>query len=224
MVSEYMRVKDGALYAKTGDVMKKKLIGWGLALGLLIVAAIFISTLLPKDDTQPPTQYGLPENGLVAYVLSVQCGYDGDLRRWIDMVETQSAYDLAMDLGYGESRESWEEGIATLAAGEAAAISAADFSEVGELILTLTDGTRVNLGSARSDAEKQVSKAEKDDRGHLMVTYADGLSVDLGAIVALSGNAVEAVEAEICIVSVDPEGKLQVTLTGGTTMDLGSIG
>ena len=205
---------------------KKSVIKWAVPGAILLALAAAVWLILPKDAMLQPSekiQSKIPENALVAYVLTQQSGYDGNLRQWLDALGEQTAYGIAAQFGYEESEDTWQSQVSELAAGEPVDINAADFSDVGELEITFTDGTKVNLGTAKEEIENRVIKAEKNDRNQLVITYADGLCVNLGATVILSGDTVSPGEVGIRSVAVSPKGQLQLTLTNGTTMDLGSI-
>ena len=201
-------------------MQKKCIMKWAIPACIVLVAVVILAVVLKNQKRQ----YQVPENGLVAYTLTVQCGYDGNLRQWVDTMHKQTAYSLAMEYGYGESEENWESEVSDLAAGEQVDIRAAVFSEVGDLVLTMSDGVKVNLGKAKGESEIRVSGAKKNEQGQLEVTYTDGKVVNLGAMVALSGEENILTDVGICSVTVSSEGKLELTLTNGTTMDMGSIG
>ena len=87
-------------------------------------------------------------NGLSAYELAVQFGYDGTVEEWLDSLNGKSAYEIAKDSGYTGSEEDWLKSLAAQNGKDGVGIKTAAFNEKGELVITLTDDSRINLGTA----------------------------------------------------------------------------
>lgn len=88
------------------------------------------------------------ENGLSAYELAVQYGYDGSMQDWLVSLSGKSAYEIAVDNGYTGTEDEWASALAASAKQENKDIKTASFSESGELLITLSDNTVLNLGKA----------------------------------------------------------------------------
>lgn len=60
----------------------------------------------------------------------------------------KSAYEIAVDNGYSGTEKEWSSALEASAKQNGAAIKTAAFSSDGELLLTLSDDTVINLGKA----------------------------------------------------------------------------
>ena len=85
-------------------------------------------------------------NGLSAYELAQQCGYNGSVEDWLDSLRGKSAYEIAVENGYSGTEKDWSNALAAAAEQPAVRICSAKFSAEGELILVLSDGTELDLG------------------------------------------------------------------------------
>lgn len=47
------------------------------------------------------------QNGLSAYELAVEQGYDGSVQDWLDSLKGKSAYDIAVENGYSGTEKDW---------------------------------------------------------------------------------------------------------------------
>ena len=88
------------------------------------------------------------ENGLSAYELAVQYGYDGSVQDWLDSLTGKSAYDIAKESGYTGTEDEFSASLAAAAENGAVTMQSAAFSDQGELLITMSDGTVLNLGPA----------------------------------------------------------------------------
>ena len=77
--------------------MKKKVIA-----GLLAILIVFGSFSLSSCDVDDPGSRGgeTVENGLSAYELAVQYGFDGNIEEWIESLHGKSAYEIAQKYDY----------------------------------------------------------------------------------------------------------------------------
>ena len=67
-------------------------------------------------------------DGLSAYELAVQQGYDGTVQEWLDSLSGKSAYDIAVENGYSGTEKEWADALAALANQEGSTIKTASFS------------------------------------------------------------------------------------------------
>ena len=110
----------------------------------------------------------------------------------------------------------------------------------GNLVITLTNGTVIDLGNIMGadgkDGEDGISviKSEINENGELVLYYSNGTSTNLGKVVGTDGtNGSNGVDGEdgkdgadgvgIQSVKIDDNGNLVITLTNGTVIDLGNI-
>ena len=175
---------------------------------LLLLGAITGCSSSKMDEAKPVVQ--TVENGLSAYELAVQHGYEGTVQEWLESLKGKSAYQIAVENGYLGTETEW---LASLKAkaDNAVSIKDAKFNSKGELILTLSDETALNLGVAIGADGKDgtngtdgkdgadgkdgkdgadgisITNVDVNDLGELALTFSDGKSVNLGKIVGAAG-------------------------------------
>ena len=116
-----------------------------IVVAILLVIGISAGTTLLLKETDIPASTTI-KDGLSAYELAVQYGYEGTLSEWIESLNGKSAYQIAVENGYSGTETEW---LSSLKANDTAAtIKDAKFNAKGELILTLSEGTVLNLGVA----------------------------------------------------------------------------
>lgn len=122
-----------------------------LAVLLMVGIAFLIATLVHKNSAQPVSNI---KNGLSAYELAVANGYDGSVDEWLTSLKGKSAYDIAVENGYKGTEKEWVKSVEANGKQKQAGISTAKFNDSGDLMITLTDGTRINVGQvAGSDGK-----------------------------------------------------------------------
>lgn len=109
---------------------------------------------------QKSVQASSVKNGLSAYELAVQQGYAGSLDDWLVSLQGKSAYQIAVDNGYSGSEKDWSKTLTAMSKKDKSDISSAAFSEKGDLVITLSDGTK-SMSVRRS---AQAAKTEKTVR------------------------------------------------------------
>ena len=93
---------------------------------------------------------------------------------------------------------------------------------MGELTVTLTSGTVINLGNVKGTDGNGITRSEINSEGHLLLTFTDGTVSDLGNVVGAKGsNGSDGVG--ISEVKVLTDGTLTITLSNGETKSLGNI-
>ena len=65
-----------------------------LAIILMIGIAAVVALIVHKNSEIKV------ENGLSAYELAVQHGYEGSMQKWLDSLKGKSAYEIAAENGY----------------------------------------------------------------------------------------------------------------------------
>ncbi len=118
-------------------------------LTLLVVMLLLISTMsgctsIGNDKDSLST---MDEKGISAYEFAVQNGYNGTTEEWLDSLKDKSPYEIAQSNGYVGPEAEWFNSLAVKPDKEAG-VQKAEFNSKGELILTLTDKTVLNLGLA----------------------------------------------------------------------------
>ena len=114
---------------------------------LILVTAMVFSMLTACGDNAVPAMATVgADSGLSAYELAVQHGYDGTLEDWLQSLQGKSAYEIAVEHGYTGTEEEWIGRLNNLVADGGTYVKTASFNSAGQLILTLSDGTTLNIG------------------------------------------------------------------------------
>lgn len=157
------------------------------------------------------------KDGLSAYELAVEQGFDGSLEEWLKSLESKSAYEIAAENGYKGTEREWNKALADISNQNTASINSAEFSSKGELLITLSDGTTINVGAvAGTDGKdgingkngadgkngtngkngvngkdgidgKGISSAFVNEKDQLILQLSDGSSINLDKIVGAKG-------------------------------------
>jgi len=93
------------------------------------------------------------------------------------------------------------------------------YDDAGELTVTLTDGTVLNLGKIKGEDGIGISESKINDKGELCLTYTNGKEVNLGRVVGEKGEDGVGIAAITLVNGSD----LTITLTDGTVISLGNI-
>ena len=97
-------------------------------------------------------------------------------------------------------------------------ISSAAFSKKGDLVITLSDGTKINVGKAVGASGKDgkdgkdgigIKSAKINDKGELVISYSDGNSVNLDKVVGETVNNGVGIASSI----INEKGELVLTYT-----------
>ena len=196
-----------------------------IAIAIILVIAISFGSaiIVHKKGSRPVTT--TVTNGLSAYELAVENGYNGTVQEWLESLQGKSAYEIAVDGGYEGSENEWSTALTKLANSNAVGIQTASFNSKGELLLTLTDETKINLGKAvgvngtngkdgkdgtngkdgvdgkdgtNGNDGIGISDVDINDVGELVLSFSDSKSVNLGKIVGASGlNGLSAYEIAV---------------------------
>ena len=168
------------------------------------------------------------KNGLSAYELAVQQGYAGSLDDWLVSLQGKSAYQIAVDNGYSGSEKDWSKTLTAMSKKDKSDISSAAFSKKGDLVITLSDGTKINVGKAVGASGKDgkdgkdgigIKSAKINDKGELVISYSDGNSVNLDKVVGETVNNGVGIASSI----INEKGELVLTYTNGETANLGGV-
>lgn len=179
------------------------------------------------------------KDGLSAYEIARENGYEGTVQDWLTALNGKSAYELAREGGYTGTESEFSAALAANAKGGAVGIKSASFNQAGELLLLLSDGSSLNVGravgaagadgkngAAGADGAAGVSiiNAKVNEKGQLLLEFSDGKTVNLDKITGANGQDGQDGQDGVGIEDINiASGNLTVTLTGGTKLELGNI-
>ena len=106
--------------------MKKSRLKKALAIILVIALVIGVAacTTILVDKKSVPAMTTV-ENGLSAYELAVQYGFGGTVEQWLDSLKGQSAYEIAKTAGYSGTEDEWAAAMAAVGERPAVGIDSA---------------------------------------------------------------------------------------------------
>ncbi|MGN1112565.1 MAG: cohesin domain-containing protein [Acutalibacteraceae bacterium] len=148
--------------------MNKKLLA--ILIAVVLVVGIISGIILLFNNSAVPVSSS-QENSLSAYELAIKNGFDGTVEEWLDSLSGKSPYDIAVDNGYSGTEEEWNSTLGDLVQHSGASVKTASLSPEGELILTLSDDTVLNLG-------KDVGTERKDGAGSKNVAGNNGMNIN----------------------------------------------
>lgn len=215
-----------------------------LSIILMTGIAFFMANVVHNNSSQPTSSK--VKNGLSAYELAVEQGYKGNLNDWLKSLDGKSAFEIAKENGYSGTEKEWNKAVANVSNQNKAVITNAGFNKNGDFILTLLDGTDVNVSNVSNSKGKDgtdgkngtngkngangkdgrsITLASVNSEGQLVITYSDGSSVNLDKLVGINGTDGKDGKDGVGIntVNITEDGKLNITLTNGTTLNLGTI-
>lgn len=172
-----------------------------LSIILMTGIAFFMANVVHNNSSQPTSSK--VKNGLSAYELAVEQGYKGNLNDWLKSLDGKSAFEIAKENGYSGTEKEWNKAVANVSNQNKSVITNAGFNKNGDFILTLLDGTDVNVSNVSNSKGKDGTDGKNGTNGKNGANGQDGVG--------------------IANVTVSNEGALSVTLTNGTVLDLGNI-
>ena len=197
-------------------MIKDKKIAIVVAAVALVIATVMGGIMLSNRTSDSPLEV---ENGLYAYGLTTKSGYDGTVREWMASLVDKSAYEIAVENGYSGSEDEWNTSVEA-AAKNPVSMTRAEFSPRGELLVTLSNDSVLNLGvAAEFSVAEGVSNAEIGEEGQFEVSFADGETIKLGKACGETQDAGLAMQT----IDMSSEGNLKIVLTNENSMDLGCI-
>jgi len=193
--------------------MKKKLI----KMTALVVCLMLIAGMLTGCSSTDA------KDGLSAYELAVQNGYEGSIQEWLESLNGKSAYEIAVENGYSGTEKDWSNSLSAIQG--TASIKNAKINSKGELIITLSDDTSLNVGVVTGDDGNDgkngvgISGVSVNDKNEFIVKFTDGKSVNLGEIPVINGkDGVSVTKSEI-----NENGELVITYSNGQQANLGVV-
>ena len=146
-----------------------------IIIALMLVTGISIGAAVVINKISVPATTKI-ENGLSAYELAVQYGYEGTVEEWIESLNGKSAYEIAKENGYSGSEKDWSASLKATAGKDGVGIKTAAFSAKNELLITLTDGTVLNLGVAKGVDGKDGTNGKDGTDGKNGTNGKDGIN------------------------------------------------
>ena len=209
-----------------------------LSIILMTGIAFFMANVVHNNSSQPTSSK--VKNGLSAYELAVEQGYKGNLNDWLKSLDGKSAFEIAKENGYSGTEKEWNKAVANVSNQNKAVITNAGFNKNGDFILTLLDGTDVNVSNVSNSKGKDgtdgkngtngkngangkdgrsVTLASVNSDGQLVITYSDGSSVNLDKLVGING--IDGVS--ISNSAINDKGELIITYSNGQICNLGKV-
>lgn len=209
-----------------------------LSIILMTGIAFFMANVVHNNSLQPTSSK--VENGLSAYELAVEQGYKGNLNDWLKSLDGKSAFEIAKENGYSGTEKEWNKAVANVSKQNKSVITNAGFNKNGDFILTLLDGTDVNVSNVSNSKGKDgtdgkngtngkngangkdgrsITLASVNSDGQLVITYSDGSSVNLDKLVGING--IDGVS--ISNSAINDKGELIITYSNGQICNLGKV-
>lgn len=209
-----------------------------LSIILMTGIAFFMANVVHNNSSQPTSSK--VKNGLSAYELAVEQGYKGNLNDWLKSLDGKSAFEIAKENGYSGTEKEWNKAVANVSNQNKSVITNAGFNKNGDFILTLLDGTDVNVSNVSNSKGKDgtdgkngtngkngangkdgrsITLASVNSEGQLVITYSDGSSVNLDKLVGING--IDGVS--ISNSAINDKGELIITYSNGQICNLGKV-
>lgn len=186
---------------------------------LILVTAMVFSMLTACGDNAVPAMATVgADSGLSAYELAVQHGYDGTLEDWLQSLQGKSAYEIAVEHGYTGTEEDWIGRLNNLVADGGTYVKTASFNSAGQLILTLSDGTTLNIGGGLALKGADGANGKDGTNGSNGANGKDGRDGKDGKDGTNGKDGVS-----VAGVSVNNEGELIISFSDGKATNVGKV-
>ncbi|MCH5316750.1 MAG: leucine-rich repeat protein [Eubacterium sp.] len=190
-----------------------KLLCFVVTILLMIGIDFIVANIVHKTGTLPAS--GEIKNGLSAYELAVEQGYTGNLEDWLKSLGGKSAYEIAVENGYTGTEAEWNKAVANVSNQNSASIANAEFSSKGEFIITLSDGTTINVGKVAGSDGKDGANGKNGKDG---INGTNGVNGTNG-IDGKDGQEGKGISSA----SVNEAGQLILAFSDGSTVNLDKI-
>ena len=186
---------------------------------LILVTAMVFSMLTACGDNAVPAMATVgADSGLSAYELAVQHGYDGTLEDWLQSLQGKSAYEIAVEHGYTGTEEDWIGRLNNLVADGGTYVKTASFNSAGQLILTLSDGTTLNIGGGLALKGADGANGKDGTNGSNGANGKDGRDGKDGKDGTNGKDGVS-----VAGVSINNEGELIISFSDGKATNVGKV-
>jgi len=196
---------------------------------LFLVTAMVFSMLTACGDNAVPAMATVgADSGLSAYELAVQQGYDGTLEDWLQSLQGKSAYEIAVEHGYSGTEDEWIGRLNSLAAADSETyVKTASFNSAGQLILTLSDGTTLNIGGGLAAKGADGANGRDGANGSNGANGKDGQDGKDGQNGKDGANGKNGQDGKdgisIAGVTVNEKGELIVSFSDGKATNVGKV-
>lgn len=170
------------------------------------------------------------KNGLSAYELAVEQGYDGSVQDWLKSLSGKSAYEIAEENGYSGSEKDWAKALENAAKQQQSEIKTAYFTEKGNLVIALSDGTSINVGSVKG---RNGTDGKNGADGKNGINGKDGLNGTNGQDGKDGANGTDGQNGEngadgqdgvgVSQAEINSNGQLVLTFSDGTSVNLDKV-
>lgn len=172
-----------------------------LSIILMTGIAFFMANVVHNNSSQPTSSK--VKNGLSAYELAVEQGYKGDLNDWLKSLDGKSAFEIAKENGYSGTEKEWNKAVANVSKQNKSVITNAGFNKNGDFILTLLDGTDVNVSNVSNSKGKDGKNGTNGKNGKNGANGKDGVG--------------------IANILINTSGELELTFSDGQQINLGNV-
>lgn len=185
---------------------------------VIVVILLSIGTTLAVNNSRVVKASATVENGLSAYEIAKAYGFEGTVQEWLESLKGKSAYDLAKESGYSGTEEEFSAAAAAAVSNQTVNVVSASFSSEGDLIISLSDGSTINIGKAAGTDGKNGRNGKDGKDG------ADGKDGINGRDGVNGKNGADGKDGvSISAANVNGDGQLVLTFTDGSVINLDKV-
>ncbi len=197
--------------------MKKKI---AVIISIVIIFCLSLCVVLNVNSKNRLVNI-TEKNGLSAYELAVTNGYDGTVTEWIDSISSKSSFEIAKENGYSGDDSNWLDSLEEKFKSETVGIKFAEISSYGNLIITLTDNTEINLGKTSGlNRSAIINTVSVSDSNELIITMDDSKKYNLGIIKGNNEPVSSKKDESITNIEVKNDGLLDISFSDGNKSNL----
>ena len=158
----------------------------------------------------------------------VSTGDDTNSNNEEQLWTTEAVYARAQELGYSGTLEEFIETVSGNDGADGVGVSNIYIDENGQLIVTLSDGRRVDCGNVRGEQGPQgvsITGAKIDDDGNLILELSEGEPINCGKVAGDDGKQGEDGPEGRGVLQayIDKEGQLIIVYTDGSSQNTGAV-
>lgn len=187
-------------------------------IAVIIVILLSIGTTFAVLNSRAIKASATVENGLSAYEIAKAYGFEGTVQEWLESLKGKSAYDLAKESGYSGTEEEFSAAAAAAVSNQTVNVVSASFSSEGDLIISLSDGSTINIGKAAGTDGKNGRNGKDGKDG---TDGKDGINGHDGVNGKNGADGKDGVS--ISAANVNSDGQLVLTFTDGSVINLDKV-
>ena len=187
-------------------------------IAVIIVILLSIGTTFAVLKSRAIKASATVENGLSAYEIAKAYGFEGTVQEWLESLKGKSAYDLAKESGYSGTEEEFSAAAAAAVSNQTVNVVSASFSSEGDLIISLSDGSTINIGKAAGTDGKNGRNGKDGKDG---TDGKDGINGHDGVNGKNGADGKDGVS--ISAANVNSDGQLVLTFTDGSVINLDKV-